>query len=158
MTRRWQYTSFLITFGLLLSLLVVLDYCSTFSPSMVVEPLVVDFGDVSTVNDVRRVITVKNTGWWSPLVIERVLMNCSSCITVHSYPKEPIPPGKQGNIDFTLNISTNQGKIEMPFIIISNAEPQKVVVVEVTANVLPEDKVDAQDHESRKRNVTERLD
>lgn len=103
------------------------------------EPLSVNFGDVSTTDDVRQEIVVKNVGW-SPLVIERVQPSCSSCIVVLSYTKEPILPGKQGKIEFSLGISKLRGNIETSFAVFSNAELQKMVVVKVTANVLTEDK------------------
>ena len=58
MTKRWHYTALLIGFGLLLCLLVAIDHYSVLSPSMVVEPQLVEFGDVSATDDVRREITV----------------------------------------------------------------------------------------------------
>ena len=104
---------------------------------MAVKPLSVDFGDVSATDDVRQEVVVKNTGR-SALVIGRVLPSCSICIETQSYTKEPIPPGKQGKVEFTLNISHMQGGVETSLIIISNAKPQVAAVVRVTANVLAE--------------------
>ena len=120
------------------------SYClrqanSFWSPSITVETLSVDFGNVSATDDVHREITVKNVGR-SPLIIERVRPSCASCIVIQSYPKEPIPLGKQGKIEFSLDLSKRHDIIETSFAIVSNAEPQKVVVVKVTANVLTEDK------------------
>jgi hypothetical protein len=109
------------------------------SPVMAVELLTVDFGDVSTDDNVRAEVAVKNTGR-SSLTLERVRPSCSSCIEIHSYPKESIPPGKQEKIVFSLNILQMQGNVETSFIIISNAKSQKIAVVKVTANVVTEDK------------------
>jgi hypothetical protein len=44
--------------------------------------------------------------------------------------------GKQGKIEFSLDISKRHGTVETSFVIVSNAESQKAVVVTVTANVL----------------------
>ena len=146
MTKRLQYFVFLLAFGLFLFLLVTIGYyhfCHTildggfWSPAIAMEPQSVDFGDVSVADDVRREITIKNTGWRS-LVIEGVRPSCSNCIVIQSYPKEPILPGNHGKIAFSLDISKRRDKVETSFVIVSNAEPQKAVVVTVTANVLAE--------------------
>jgi len=135
-----------IVLGLLLCLLVYLDryYLNRsildgnfWSPVTIVEPLLVDYGDIAAADDVRREVIVKNTGW-SPLVIEKVLLSCASCITIHSYPTEPIPSGKQGKIEFSLELPERSGHVKTSFVIVSNAQPQKVVLVEVTANILTE--------------------
>ena len=131
--------------GIVLLLVIVDHFCfgcvildgHFWSPTLSVKPLSVDFGDVSASDDVRQEIVVKNAGR-SSLVLERVQPSCASCIVVLSYPKESIPPGKQAKIVFSLNMSQMQGGVETSFIIISNAKPQEVAVVRVTANVLPE--------------------
>jgi hypothetical protein len=137
MAKHSLYSAILIACGFILCLLVIADRYHFWSPKMEVEPLTVDFGDVSAAHDVQQEVVVKNTGR-SALVIEKVLPSCSSCIVVQSYPKEPIPPGKQGKIEFTLNITHMQGNVDTSFIIISNAKPQEVAVVRVAANVLAE--------------------
>ena len=137
MTKRSQCSAILIAFGFALCLLVIADRHHFWSPKMAVEPLSVDFGDVAATDDVRQEIVVKNTGR-SSLVIDKVLPSCSSCIVIQSYPKEPIPSGKQGKIEFTLNISHMLGDVRTSFIIISNAKPQEIALVRVIANVLAE--------------------
>ena len=144
--RHLQYFAFLVTLGLFFCVLVTTGYyhlrhamlnSNFWLPAIAVEPLLVDFGDVSIASDLRREVTVKNTGW-GDLVLERVRPSCSSCIIVQSYTKEPIRSGKQGKIEFSLNISKRHGKFETSFAVISNVESQKAVVVNVTANVLTE--------------------
>jgi len=144
MTKRSWYSGILLTFGLGLFLLLSIDYYRFGSaivegrfwlPVMIVEPQTVDYGDVTADGDMRQEIAVKNTGR-SPLVIERVMPSCSSCIVIHSSPKEPITPGKQEKIEFSMDISKRRGNFETSFIIISNAKPQEFAVVKVTANVL----------------------
>lgn len=137
MTNRTLCSILLTVFGIVLCLLVIADNTHFWSPQMAVESLTVDFGNVSTTDDVRQEIVVKNTGR-SSLVIHRVSPSCSSCIVIQSYPKEPIPPGKQGIIEFTLDVSHMRDNIETSFIIISNAKPQEVAVVKVAANVMTE--------------------
>jgi hypothetical protein len=138
MTKHLQYSVCLVSFGFLLCLLVLADHYHFWSPKMAVESLSVDFGDVSATDDVRQEIAVKNTGW-SALTLERVQPSCSSCIVIHSYTKEPIPSGKQGIIDFSLNISQMKDSVTTSFIIVSNAKPQSAAVVRVTANILTEE-------------------
>ena len=138
MTKHILYSVCLLSFGIILCLLVIADRRHFWSPSMSVEPQAVDFGDVSAADDVHQEVVVKNTGW-SPLVLERVLLSCSSCITIHSFPKKPIPPGRQGNIVFSLGHSKRNGPMETSFVIVSNAKPQQVAVIEVTANIHTDD-------------------
>ena len=146
MTKRSLCSALLTISGILVLLLLFVDsFCFDraiveghfWSPTLAVEPLSVDFGDVSASDDVRQEIVVKNTGW-SSLVLERVQPSCDSCIVVQSYSKEPIPPGKQAKIVFSLDVSQMQGSVETSFIIVSNAKPQEVAVVRVVANVLAE--------------------
>ena len=146
MKKRSLYSGILIVLGLSLFLLLIVDCCyfdgsmiegHFWSPKMTVVPQTVDFGDVVAAGDVRQEITINNTGR-SALVIDRISPHCSGCIVVHSYPAEPIPPGKQGKIDFSLDITEKQGNFGTSFLIISNAKPQEVAEVQVTANVLVE--------------------
>ena len=86
MTKHLKHPLLLVILGLLLCLLVCLDRYylnrsildgSFWSPVIVVEPQLVDLGNVSVADDVRREITVKNTGW-SALVLEQVRLSCAS--------------------------------------------------------------------------------
>ena len=144
MPKRLSYFAFLLAFGLFVFLLVTISSYHIrhtvlnggfWSPAIAAEPLSVNFGDVSVADDLHREITVKNTGWGA-LVFESVRPSCSSCIVIHSYPKEPIPPGKQGKIEFSLDLSRQRGNVDTSFIIVSNVESQKAVLVKVTANIL----------------------
>jgi len=146
MKKRLQYLAFLATFGFFLFLLATIGYYHLrhtvfdggfWVPSIAVEPLSVHFGNVSLGDDVRREIMVRNTGW-SALVLERVRPSCASCVVIESFTKEPISPGKQGKIEFSLDLSRNRGDVETTFAVVSNGENQKVVVVRVSANILTE--------------------
>ena|GEM_PF-3802802 len=106
---------------------------------MEIEPLFVDFGDVSVGDDVRREIVIRNTGR-SPLEIEQVRLSCASCLVVHSYPREPIMPGGQGMLEFSLDFSKGQGNIQTAVLIVSNGvdsmNTQRITVVDVRADIL----------------------
>jgi Protein of unknown function (DUF1573). len=144
MTNRLQYYAFLTTCGLFLFLLLTIGYyhfrytiyeSSFLAPSIKLEPESVDMGDVFVDGGVRQKIVVKNIGW-SSLVLERVRPNCSSCLTIRSYPRKPIPPGKRGEIEFSLDNAKDRGRIKTSFIIVSNVRKQKMIIVEVTANIM----------------------
>jgi len=109
------------------------------SPSMAVEPQLINFGDVSAVDDLRREITVKNTSNRNSLIIERVVVACASDFVIHSYTQEPILPGEEGKVEFTLVLSRPSGYVETPFLIITNAAPQKIAPIFVSANILAND-------------------
>ena len=59
---------------------------------------------------------------------------------IHSYPTEPIPSGKQGKVEFSLELPERGGHVETSFVIVSNAKPQSTILVEVRANVLTKDR------------------
>lgn len=136
----------LVVLGILFFLLVSIDrFCfknsllegQFWAPSIALKTQLIDFGNVTISDDVHREVVVDNTGR-SSLVLEKVLPSCSNCIIIHFYTSEPIPPGKQGKIDFSLNLENKQGKMRTSFVILSNAKPDSVVAVNVTANVLSE--------------------
>lgn len=124
---------------------VVLLYLLTllFSPSLAQEnedgskitfdhPLY-NFGDIAEGDTVSHSFKFKNTGN-QPLVISNVVSTCGCTAT--KWPKEPVPPGKSGEIKVDFDASGRRGKQSKVITVISNSfTPQ--ARIRVTANVLP---------------------
>ncbi|MCG9910464.1 MAG: DUF1573 domain-containing protein [Flavobacteriales bacterium] len=85
-------------------------------PKISFEKDVVDYGEVEYASNRERVWTFKNTGK-EPLMITNATGSCGC--TVPSFPKEPIMPGKTGEIK--INYDTNrQGAFEKTVTITTN--------------------------------------
>ena len=77
-----------------------------------------DFGDITQGDVVNHVFKFKNTGT-APLIISDVQVTCGC--TVPTKPKEPILPGKTGEIGATFNSGGKMGKQNKTITVISNA-------------------------------------
>ncbi len=85
------------------------------------ENEVIDYGDILKNSDGNRVFTFKNVGK-SPLIISSIRSSCGC--TVPSKPKEPILPGKTGEIK--VKYATNRiGPFSKTITITSNAYKTK---------------------------------
>ncbi|MGK7395089.1 MAG: DUF1573 domain-containing protein [Candidatus Cyclobacteriaceae bacterium M3_2C_046] len=92
-----------------------------------------DFGDINSGEKVSYTFEFKNTGN-QPLVLSNVLTTCGCTVT--EWPKDPVAPGKSGQIEVKFNSTGRTGKQNKVITIISNAtKPQERV--KITANVLP---------------------
>ena len=78
-----------------------------------------DFGTITEGDIVRHSFHFRNTGD-QPLLITKAIASCGC--TVPSYPKEPIPPGGDGNIEVEFNSKTRVGHQQKNVIIYSNAD------------------------------------
>ncbi|SEJ36064.1 Protein of unknown function [Cyclobacterium xiamenense] len=92
-----------------------------------------DFGDITQGDKVENVFTFENTGN-APLIISNVAATCGC--TVPSWPKEPIAPGKKGEIKVSFNSAGKMGKQNSVVRIYSNASAP-IEKVSMISNVLP---------------------
>jgi hypothetical protein len=91
----------------------------------------INAGDVMLGENVKSIITVKNTGSY-PLILAEVKGSCSC--TIAQYPKDPIPPGKTAEIKAEIETRA-LGKLTKDVRIIANTEPSLNTVI-ITANVI----------------------
>lgn len=78
-----------------------------------------DFGNMKEGEKVQHTWVVKNTGE-QPLVISNVQTSCGC--TVPSFSKEPVLPGKQGEITLEFNSAGKAGDVNKNALIIANAD------------------------------------
>ena len=93
-------------------------------PVLTFEEEVIDYGEIDKNADGNRVFKFTNTGT-TPLIISKTKGSCGC--TVPTYDKEPIMPGKSGEI--RVKYATNRvGRFSKTVTITSNAsEPKKIV-------------------------------
>ncbi len=92
-----------------------------------------DFGTITEGEKVIHSYHFKNTGD-NPLFISNAIASCGC--TVPSYPKEPIPPGAEGDIEVEFNSKNRVGQQRKNVLIYSNAQEEAMsigFVVEVKA-------------------------
>jgi hypothetical protein len=78
-----------------------------------------DFGNMKEGDKVRHTWVVKNAGE-HPLVISNVQTSCGC--TVPAFSKEPVLPGKQGEITLEFNSAGKAGEVNKNALIIANAD------------------------------------
>jgi hypothetical protein len=98
---------------------------------IVFEQTMHNFGDIHQGDVVTHVFKFKNTGK-APLIISNVLVTCGCTVPV--WPKEPIMPGKKGEITATFNSAGKMGAQNKVITIQSNAPQTTVTIV---SNILP---------------------
>ena len=98
---------------------------------IVFEQTLHNFGDIHQGDVVTYVFKFKNTGK-APLVLSNVLVTCGC--TAPEWPKEPILPGKKGEIKVSFNSAGKMGAQNKVITVQSNAPQTTVTIV---ANVLP---------------------
>lgn len=81
-----------------------------------------DFGTVKDGDLVTYSYIFTNTGK-IPLVIENATASCGC--TVPEWPKEPIPPGEEGQIDVEFNSKNRPGRANKSVTITANTNPPK---------------------------------
>lgn len=92
-----------------------------------------DFGTVVQGDKVSHKFEFTNTGK-TPLVISDVITTCGC--TAPSWPKEPVMPGKKGEIKITFDSTGKIGKQNKIVTILSNSEEKKTRLM-ITASVIP---------------------
>ncbi len=92
-----------------------------------------DFGDIKKGKSVEHVYKVTNTGT-NPLIISAVKPGCGC--TAPDYTKDPIMPGKTGNITLKFDSSNFDGQIHKQAEVFANVE-KAPIVISFTGNVVP---------------------
>lgn len=84
-----------------------------------------DFGTITEGEKVIHSYHFKNIGD-KPLFISNAVASCGC--TVPSYPKEPIPPGAEGNIEVEFNSTNRVGQQRKNVLIYSNAQEEAMSI------------------------------
>ncbi len=92
-----------------------------------------DFGDISQGDKLEYVYAFENSGT-EPLILSNVLTTCGCTAT--DWPRDPIAPGKGGEINVTFDSSGKMGKQNKVITVISNAINSQERIKLIT-NVLP---------------------
>ena len=90
-----------------------------------------DFGKINQDTENKKIFTFTNTGT-EPLVISNAVGSCGC--TVPSYPKEPIAPGKTGEIEVVYKPGKQKGVQSKTVTITANTEP-KTTRLSISADV-----------------------
>lgn len=93
-----------------------------------------DFGNITAGEQVTHVFKFKNTGK-EPLVISNAKGSCGC--TVPKWPKEPIAPGKSGEIEVKFDSKNKTGKQTKNVTITANTEPANTIL-KISADVAPD--------------------
>jgi len=90
-----------------------------------------DFGNINQDTENEHIFEFTNTGT-NPLIIESATGSCGC--TVPEYPKEPIPPGKKGEIKVVYKPGKQKGNQTKTVTIVANTEPRETRL-NITAQV-----------------------
>jgi hypothetical protein len=111
-------------------------YSQTVSAMLSFEEQVFDFGEILEKNGkVSHTFVYKNTGL-TPIVIEDIVSGCGC--TGYDYSKEPVSPGKKGQITITYNPLYRPGFFSKEIVIYSNNR-KNYNRIWVKGNVIPYD-------------------
>jgi len=91
-----------------------------------------DFGKVIQGELVRYTFKYTNTGK-ADLIISKVSTSCGC--TVPSYDKNPLPPGKSGEIEVIFNSKGKKGFQNKTITVLANSSPNKTVL-RIKANIV----------------------
>jgi hypothetical protein len=83
------------------------------------------FGTITEGDKVTHAFKFKNTGS-NPLVISKAVASCGC--TVPSYPKEPVPPGGEGEIVVEFNSSGREGHQQKNVLVYSNGQQEAMSI------------------------------
>lgn len=92
-----------------------------------------NFGDIKQGDKVEHTFTFKNSGT-EPLILSNVLTTCGCTAT--NWPRDPIAPGKGGEITVRFNSAGKIGKQNKVVTVVSNASNAQERVSIIT-NILP---------------------
>ena len=96
-----------------------------------------DFGNIIQGDKVEHTFYFTNTGN-EPLIITNVQVSCG-CTTPKGWPRDPIPPGAQGEITVSFNSAGKMGMQNKPVTLITNAVNPEGNTITFTTNI-PEKK------------------
>ncbi len=83
------------------------------------------FGEIKEGAIVKHAFHFRNTGK-APLLISQAVASCGC--TVPSFPKEPIPPGGEGDVLVEFNSAHRKGHQQKNVLIFSNAQLEKMSI------------------------------
>lgn len=106
-------------------------------PVLTFNELTYDFGKITQGEKVSHAFGFKNTGG-TALVISSAQGSCGC--TVPQFPREPIAPGAGGKIDVTFNSEGKAGKVEKTITVVTNCEPNTLVISVKAEIIVPEEK------------------
>lgn len=95
-----------------------------------------NFGKINEGDKVDTKFKFTNTGEWA-LVIAGAQSSCGC--TVPEWPKTPIKPGDEGEIDVSFDSHGKHGEIKKTIIVVSNTKPQ-INNLYIYATVIPRDR------------------
>ncbi len=93
-----------------------------------------DFGNITAGEQVTHIFKFKNTGK-EALVISNAKGSCGC--TVPKWPKEPIAPGKTGEIEVKFDSKNKKGKQTKNVTITANTDPANTIL-KISADVAPD--------------------
>jgi len=94
-------------------------------PVIEFEEDVMDFGEISQGEKVKRTYRFTNRGK-SDLIISDAKGSCGC--TVPKWPKQPIKPGQQGDIEVVFDSNGKQGRQHKTVTLIANTKPNTTVI------------------------------
>ena len=94
-------------------------------PTMEFEQKVIEFGTISQGEKVKQRFRFKNTGS-SNLIISDAKGSCGC--TVPLWPKQPIRPGQEGEIEVVFDSNGKSGRQHKTVTLIANTVPNKTVI------------------------------
>jgi hypothetical protein len=104
------------------------------APEIKFESEVIDYGEIDYGSNGEKTFKFKNNGK-SPLIISAVNVECG-CTTPKSWPKEPIAPGKTGEI--VVNYDTKRpNPFEKRITVISNSK-NPTTILKIKGKVKPQ--------------------
>lgn len=94
-------------------------------PVIEFEEEVIDFGEISQGEKVKRMYRFTNVGE-SDLIISDAKGSCGC--TVPRWPKQPIKPGQQGDIEVVFDSNGKMGRQHKTVTLIANTKPNTTVI------------------------------
>ncbi len=95
-------------------------------PEITFEEELFDFGSIAEGELVKHTFKFKNTGK-APLILSKVEPSCG-CTAMRGWPKEPIPPGKGGEISIEFDSTKRPGFQKKSITVLANTVPARNVV------------------------------
>jgi hypothetical protein len=93
-----------------------------------------DFGNIVQGDKVEHTFYFSNTGN-EPLIITNVQVSCG-CTTPKGWPRDPIPPGGNGEITVSFNSAGKMGMQNKPVTLVTNAVNPENNVITFTTTIL----------------------
>ena len=104
-------------------------------PELTFEKLRHNFGEITQGESVSHQFTFTNTGE-GDLIINNAKGSCGC--TVPKWPKKPLVPGEEGEIQVTFNSNGREGKQKKTVTLVTNAIPNTTVLTITGQIVVPE--------------------